>query len=131
MIILGLFLIILQIIDIITTNIGIKNGCEEVNPFLKKSLKSGFPLYLAFTKIGLGTLLTYFLSLGIIILNWIFFGLDLFLLFVVINNTLGIHMQKKWNRFYSYEYNNMKYFTQFLDVRNWIALAKESEVKNK
>jgi len=125
MIILGLFLIILQIIDIITTNIGIKNGCEEVNPFLKKSLKSGFPLYLVFVKIGLGTLLTCFLSLGILILNWIFFGLDLFLLFVIINNTLGIHIQKKWNRNYFYEYNNMKYFTQYLDVRNWIAFANK------
>ncbi len=84
--------------DIITTNLGIKRGCVEGNPLIKKSLESGFPLYLVIIKIGLASLLTFFLSLGIIILNWLFIALDFFLFAIVINNIIGIHLQRKWNR---------------------------------
>ncbi|GAG86450.1 unnamed protein product [marine sediment metagenome] len=123
MVVLGLFLIILQIMDIVTTNIGIKRGCEEGNPLIKNSLESGFPIYLVIIKIGLASLLTFFLSLGITILNWLFIALDFFLFAIVINNIIGIHLQRKWNRLYNIE---MMKFSQVLVVRDWIALTQDS-----
>lgn len=129
MILLGIILIFLQFFDIITTNIGIKEGCEEVNPMLKKSLKSGFPTYLAIIKISLAILLTFCLTFSIMILNWIFLGLDLFLLFVVVNNTIGIQIQKKWNVRCYIENECINRFTQFLDAQNWIASIKSQEIK--
>ena len=108
---------------------GIKIGCEEVNPMLKKSLKSGFPVHLVIIKISLAILLTFCLTLSIIILNWIFLGLDLFLLFVVVNNTIGIQIQKKWNVRCYIENECINKFTQFLDAQNWIASIKSQESK--
>ncbi|KKM18789.1 hypothetical protein LCGC14_1662180 [marine sediment metagenome] len=124
LIILGIFLIILQISDIITTNIGIKNGCEEGNPILKKKLNSGFPVYLIIIKIGIASLVTFLLSIGMMILNWIFLALDIFLLIVIVNNVIGIHTQKKWNRIYNIETGKMMKFKQFFIVREWISLTQ-------
>ena len=98
MIILGILLLLLQIGDIITTNIGIKNGCEEGNPILKKKLNSGFPVYLIIIKLGLASLSTLLLSIGMMILNWIFLISDIFMFIVIVNNVIDIHTQKKWNR---------------------------------
>ena len=98
MIILGIFLIILQIGDIITTNIGIKNGCEEGNPILKEKVNSGFPVYLIIIKVGLSILVTFLLSKGVMILNWMFLIFDIFMFIVIANNVIDIHTQKKWNR---------------------------------
>lgn len=126
MLILGIFIIILQFMDIITTNLGIKRGCQEVNPLVRGSLESGFPLYLIFIKIGLATLVTFFLSLGIVILNWIFLALDIFLFIVVINNIININIQKKWNRIYNTECGNLMKFNQVFKVRDWIILTKIS-----
>ena len=124
MIILGIFLIILQIGDIITTNIGIKNGCEEGNPILKNKVNSGFPVYLIIIKIGIASLVTFLLSIGMMILNWIFLLLDIFLLIVVVSNVIGIHTQKKWNRIYNIETGKMMKFKQFFVVREWISLTQ-------
>ncbi len=127
MIILGIFLIILQICDIVTTNIGIKKGCGEGNPLLKETLKSGFPIYLVIIKIALAGFVTFFLSFGMTILNWIFLALDIFLLIVVINNIIGIYVQQNYNRTYNFESSNLMKFRQFDVVREWITLTWPSE----
>ena len=120
MIILGIFLIILQVLDILTTNIGLKLGCEEANPLLKKTFKMGIPLKLVIIKIILSAFLTFLLFLGSIILNWILVGLDLFTFIVVISNIINIQIQKKWNMKFNIEYESMRNITQFKDVREWV-----------
>jgi len=90
MVILGILLIMLQIGDIITTNIGIKRGCVEGNLFLKKPLRSGFPLYLSIIKILIAIFLTFILTLGIPIINYIVLIDDIFMFIVVINNIIVI-----------------------------------------
>ena len=129
MVILGIFLIILQAMDILTTRIGLKNGCVEGNPLIKDKLSSGFPVYLIFIKITLSTLITFFLSLGIVILNWIFLAFDIFLLIVVLNNISGIIVQKKWNLKYNNTFGNREKFTQFLTVREWITVTHHKKNK--
>lgn len=124
MIILGIFLIILQIFDILTTNIGLKLGCEEANPILKKSFKMGIPLKLVIIKITLSAFLTFLLFLGSIILNWILVGLDLFTFIVVISNIINIQIQKKWNKLFNIE--SMKNVTQVKNVREWVTAIKYS-----
>lgn len=88
-------MIILQIVDIITTNIGIKYGCTEVNPIMKKIMKTGFPLWMIIFKIGIGIFITWTLSFGIIALAWIVFGLNIFMVVVVLSNLIGIYISKK------------------------------------
>ena len=127
MIILGIFLIILQILDILTTNIGLKLGCEEANPILKKSFEMGIPLKLVIIKIILSTFLTFLLFLGSIILNWILVGLDLFTFIVVISNIINIQIQKKWNKIFYIECESMRNVTQVKDLRKWVTAIKHSK----
>jgi len=129
MIILGIFLIILQILDILTTNIGIKLGCEEGNPLLKKSFKMGIPIKLVIIKIALSAFLTFLLFLGSIVLNWILVGLDLLTFTVVISNIINIQIQKKWNMKFDIECESMKNVTQFRDVREWVTAIQHSKKK--
>ena len=99
--VLGIIFTILQGLDVVSTNIALKRGCVESNPLLKKSVKSGFPIYLIVTKIGLGIYLTYLSvvfsgnsltinALGISLLNIMLIGLNLFVGAVVINNFIHI-----------------------------------------
>ncbi len=97
MIILGILLIILQILDILTTNIGIKLGCEEVNPLLRKSFNKGIPIKLIILKITLSFFLCFLLLFGNIILIWFLVGLNIFCFIVVLNNIINIQLQKRWN----------------------------------
>ena len=129
MIILGIFLLILQILDILTTNIGIKLGCEESNPLLKKSFKTGIPIKLVIIKIALSAFLTFLLFLGSIILNWILIGLDLFIFIIVVSNVINIQIQKKWNKKFDIELESMRNVTQFNDVREWMTSIKHSKKK--
>lgn len=127
MIILGIFLIILQILDILTTNIGIKIGCEEANPLLKKSFKMGIPIKLVIIKIALSAFLTFLLILGSIILNWILVGLDLLTFIVVVSNVINIQIQKKWNKIFNIENYGMINVTQVKGVREWVTAIHHSK----
>ncbi|MCK4380197.1 MAG: hypothetical protein KAW51_03600 [Candidatus Lokiarchaeota archaeon] len=129
MIILGIFLIILQILDILTTNIGIKLGCEEGNPLLKKSFKMGIPIKLVIIKIALSAFLTFLLFLGSIMLNWILVGLDLFTFIIVVSNIITIQIQKKWNKIFNIEGESMKNVLQVKDVREWVTAIQHSKKK--
>lgn len=129
MIILGIFLLILQILDILTTNIGIKLGCEESNPLLKKSFKMDIPIKLVIIKIALSAFLTFLLFLGSIILNWILIGLDLFIFIIVVSNVINIQIQKKWNKIFEIECESMRNVTQFKDVREWVTAIHNSKKK--
>lgn len=129
MIILGIFLIILQLLDILTTNIGIKLGCEEGNPLLKKSFEMGIPIKLVIIKIALPAFLTFLLFLGNIMLNWILVGLDLFTFIIVVSNVITIQIQKKWNKVFNIEWNSMRNVTQFKDVREWVTAIQQSKKK--
>ncbi|MFX1365195.1 MAG: DUF5658 family protein [Promethearchaeota archaeon] len=97
MIILGIFLFILQILDIFTTNIGIKLGCEEVNPVLRKSVKRGVPVKFIILKLSLSLFLSFLLLFGNIVLNWLLVGLNIFCFIVVLSNIINIQIQKRWN----------------------------------
>jgi len=99
--VLGIIFTILQGFDVLTTNIALKRGCVEGNPFLKKSVEKGFPLYLIIIKIGLGFYLTYLsvmlngqsiftTSFGGLMLNFVLIGLNFFLSIAVINNLIAI-----------------------------------------
>ena len=132
MIILGIFFTLLQLLDLISTNIAIKQGCQEANPVLKKTLDgSGFPLYLAITKIGLGVFLTIMLSIQSIILNFIILILDIIILMVVINNFIRIPIQKKYNRIFFMESASMIKFIQLWDVRQWVTSVQHMHLKKK
>ncbi len=96
MIILGILLLILQIGDIITTNMGRKNGCEEGNPFMKKLVKTDFPYFIVL-KIGIGFFFIYLLSFNLIILNFIVLINDIMLFFILIENISNIYTQKRIN----------------------------------
>ena len=127
MIVLGIIYIILQVLDIITTNLALKNGCEEGNPLIKKSLneKCGFPIYLAAIKIGIGIYLTYLIFIvetvfAISFLNYLVLGLDLFMFVVVMNNSIRIPLQIKSNRQYFTDSANLEKFTQVESVREWV-----------
>lgn len=126
MIVLGIVYIILQVFDIFTTNLALKNGCEEGNPLIKKSLneRSGFPLYLALIKIGIGVYLTYLIFIveavyAISFLNYLVLGLDIFMFVVVMNNSIRIPIQIKLNRQYFAENANLEKFMQVESVREW------------
>ena len=126
MIVLGIVYIILQVLDIFTTNLALKNGCEEGNPLIKKSLneRSGFPLYLALIKIGIGVYLTYLIFIveavyAISFLNYLVLGLDIFMFAVVMNNSIRIPIQIKLNRQYFAENANLEKFMQVESVREW------------
>ncbi|MFX1501073.1 MAG: DUF5658 family protein [Promethearchaeota archaeon] len=97
MIILGILLFILQILDILTTNIGIKLGCVESNPLIKKSFNEGIPKRLVILKITLSLFLCFVLLFGNIILNWLLVGLNIFCFIVVLSNVINIQIQKRWN----------------------------------
>ncbi len=127
MIILGIIYIILQVFDVFTTNLALKNGCEEGNPLIKKSLneRSGFPIYLAGIKIGIGVYLTYLIIIlesvfTISFLNYLVLGLDIFMFFVVMNNTIRIPIQIRLNRQSFAENINLEKFTQVESVREWV-----------
>ena len=121
MIILGIIFFILQLGDLITTNLAIKNGCQEANPLLKESLEgSGFPLSLAIVKIGLSIFLIIMISVNNIILNIIILILDILLFVVIINNLIRIPIQKKYNRLFFMESAQLIKFMQFWDIREFI-----------
>jgi len=126
MIVLGIVYIILQVFDIFTTNLALKKGCEEGNPLIKKSLneRSGFPLYLALIKIGIGVYLTYLIFIveavyAISFLNYLVLGLDIFMFVVIMNNSIRIPIQIKLNRQYFAENANLEKFMQVESVREW------------
>jgi len=126
MIVLGIIYIILQALDILTTNLALKNGCEEGNPLLKKSLneRAGFPIYLIAIKIGIGLYLTYLIYIvetmfSIQFLNYLVLILDIFMFIVVMNNSIRIPMQIKINRQFFTETANLEKFTQVGHVREW------------
>lgn len=121
MIILGIFFLILQLGDLITTNLAIKNGCQEANPLLKESLEgSGFPLSLAIVKIGMSIFLIIVISVSSMILNVIVLILDILLFVVIINNLIRIPIQKKYNRLFFMESAQLIKFMQFWDIREFI-----------
>ncbi len=133
MIFLGIIYIILQGLDIFTTNLALKNGCEEGNPLLKKSLneRAGFPIYLIIIKIGIGfylTYLTYYIEIvySIAFLNYLVLGLDIFMLAVVINNAIRIPIQIRLNRRYFLEEVNLKKFYQVNHVREWLKISSNA-----
>jgi len=126
MIVLGIVYVLLQVFDIITTNLALKNGCEEGNPLLKKSLneRAGFPKYLIFIKIGIGIYLTYLMyfvetMFSVPFLNYLVLGLDIFMLAVVMNNSIRIPLQIRLNRQFFSETANLKKFAQVQTVREW------------
>ena len=126
MIILGIVYIILQSLDIITTNLALKNGCEEGNPLIKKSInnKAGFPIYLMAIKIGIGIYLTYLMYVveimfSITFLNYLVLALDIFMFAVVMNNSIRIPIQIRLNRQNYIERANVKNFIQVKSVREW------------
>ncbi len=82
--------------DIITTNVGIKNGCTEGNPVTKKITKTKVPIWLIVSKISLGAFIIWSLSFNIRILIWIVFGLDIFMVAVVLLNLMSIYIQKRY-----------------------------------
>jgi len=105
------------VFDIITTNLALKNGCEEGNPLIKKSLneKAGFPIYLAAIKIGIGIYLTYLMYVveimfSIAFLNYLVLALDIFMFAVVMNNSIRIPIQIRLNRQNFIESANVKKF---------------------
>ena len=106
MIILGIILIILQIVDIITTNVGIKNGCIEGNPIMKKITKTKVPIWLIVSKISLGAFVMWTLSFNIRILIWIIGALDIFMVAVVLLNLMSIYIQKRFGNDYRYYKNS-------------------------
>ena len=125
MIILGIFFTILQISDLTTTNIAIKQGCQEANPLLKETLEgTGFPASLAAIKIGLGIFLTILLLVNSIILNIIVLILNIVMLTVVVNNLIRIPIQKKYNRIFFMESATLIKFMQVWDVREWVAAIR-------
>ncbi len=133
MIFLGIFYIILQIFDIITTNLALKNGCEEGNPLLKKSLneRAGFPIYLIIVKIGIGiylTFLMYYIEImySLPFLNYLVLGLDIFMLSVVINNSIRIPIQIRLNRQFFLKEANLKKFYQVNHVRDWLKIGNHA-----
>lgn len=97
MIFLGIFLFILQILDILTTNLGIKLECEEVNPLLRKSFNKGIPIKFVIFKLTLTLFLGFLFLFGNIILNWLLVGLNIFCLIVILSNIINIQLQKRWN----------------------------------
>lgn len=126
MIVLGIIYIILQSLDILTTNLALKNGCKEANPLIKKSVneRSGFPLYLALVKIGIGVYLTYLIFIvetvfSISFLNYLILALDIFMFAVVMNNSIRIPIQIKLNRQQYTDNANLEKFTQVESVREW------------
>ena len=126
MIVLGIIYIVLQSLDILTTNLALKNGCEEGNPLIKKSLneRAGFPLYLALVKIGIGVYLTYLIFIvetmfSISFLNYLVLGLDIFMFAVVMNNSIRIPIQIRLNRQNFTESANLEKFAQVESVREW------------
>lgn len=132
MILLGILFILLQILDLISTNVAIKQGCQEANPLLKKTLDgTGFPIYLAITKIGMGIFLTIMLNIQNLFLNGIVIILDIVLLLVVVNNFIRIPIQKKYNRIFLMESASLIKFIQILDVRQWIASIHNISLKSK
>ncbi|MFX1236804.1 MAG: DUF5658 family protein [Promethearchaeota archaeon] len=121
MIILGILFTILQLSDIISTNIAIKAGCTEANPLLKETVDSkGFPLSMALVKISIGVILTVMTIISNLFLNILIIVLDITLLIVVINNITRIPIQRKYNRLYYMESATILKFTQLWDVRKWI-----------
>ena len=131
MIILGYIYIVLQALDIFTTNLAIKSGCEEANPLIKKSLneKAGFPLYLATIKIGIGIYLTYLIYVlesmfSITFLSYTILFLDIFMVIVVINNSIRIPIQIRINRQYLAESANLQKFMQVESLREWHGSVK-------
>jgi len=99
MIFLGFILMILQILDIITTNIGLKNGCRERNPLMRKIYKTKVPLgMIIILQLSMSILLIWVLSLNFIIIAWIVFGLNIFLVVIVSLNLISIYIQKKYNK---------------------------------
>ncbi|MBN1801267.1 MAG: hypothetical protein JW891_07155 [Candidatus Lokiarchaeota archaeon] len=122
MILLGIIFTLLQVADIISTNIAIKTGCSEANPLIKDSVESkGFPISIASIKIILSLFLTIMMSLSNIFLNILVLFLDIVLLIVVVNNITRIPVQKKYNRLFFMESATIVKFTQFWDVRAWVS----------
>ena len=129
MIFLGIIFTVLQLLDLISTNMAIKAGCTESNPLLKEALESGFPVYMAFIKVGLGIFLIVLLSIGNVMLNWVVLFLDIFMLIVVFNNMVRIPIQKKYNKTFFLESANLIKFWQVWDVREWIHTIQHVKVK--
>ena len=126
MIVLGIIYIILQALDIITTNLALKAGCEEGNPLIKKSIneKAGFPIYLMALKIGIGIYLTYLIFIvetmfSVYFLNYLVLALDIFMFAVVMNNSIRIPIQIRLNRQFFAESAKIKKFMQVQSVRKW------------
>lgn len=133
MIVLGIIYIILQAFDIITTNLALKNGCEEGNPLLKKCIneRAGFPIYLIFIKIGIGIYLTYLIFVvetmfSIYFLNYLVIALDIFMFAVVMNNSIRIPLQIRLNRQYFTESANYEKFMQVQHVREWLSVGNHT-----
>ena len=96
MIIFGILLLLLQVGDIITTHIGRKNGCEEVNPLMIKLVETSFPYFIVL-KIGLSCSFIYFLSFNLIILDYIVLVNDVLLFILLLQNISNIYIQKRVN----------------------------------
>ncbi len=84
-IILGIFFLLLQIGDIITTYIGIKMGGEEGNPLMRKLVKIGFP-YFVILKLSLSAFVIFFLSFNINFIFYLFLIINIILLIIFIWN---------------------------------------------
>ena len=128
MIYLGILFIILQVFDILTTNYALKNGCQEGNPLIRKSLDGNgrFPLDLIIIKVSLGISVTGLLIFvnqmaPINILNLFVLGLDIFILIIVINNIKIVPKQRRIDRTYYIDTANLKQFMQVELIREWVA----------
>ena len=132
MIVLGIIFTVLQGLDLLTTNIAIKYGCQEANPLLKDSLEGkGFPLYLAIIKITMGIFLTILITIGSIILNVIVVFLNVLMGIVVINNLIRIPIQRKYNKIFFMESATLMKFMHIWDVRTWVAAIQNIHIKRK
>ena len=107
MIILGLFFMVLQALDLIKPNTAIKAGCVEANPLLKESLDSGFSFYMAAIKMGLSVFIIVLLGFSNDILNLVVFILNIFMGIVVLNNLVRILIQRKYNKIFFLESANL------------------------
>ncbi len=130
MIFLGIIFTILQIADIVSTNIAIKTGCSEANPLIKETVESkGFPISIALIKILLSVFLTIMMTFSNLFLNILVIFLDIVLLIVVINNISRIPVQKRYNRLYFMESARIVKFMQFWDVRAWVSSIHQSNIE--
>lgn len=120
MIILGIFQIILQTLDILTTNKGLNIGCEERNPLIKKAFNKGIPIKFIIIKITLSVFLCFLLLFGNIILIWLLIGLNIFCFIVVLSNIINILLQKRWNIRCEMKLKNSKEISHFKSTQEII-----------